>query len=83
MSDKPAFEEDAFQALEKDFQDVVNELMGDKTLERYSIFYFCFIFNLSRDSNQCAIRALLEVASHLSTTPRWRNPAKCLSQRHK
>ena len=34
MSDKPAFEEDAFQALEKDFQDVVNELMGDKTLER-------------------------------------------------
>ena len=34
MSDKLAFEEDAFQALEKDFQDVVNELMGDKTLER-------------------------------------------------
>ena len=29
-----------------------------------------------------AIRARLGVARHLSTTPRWGNPAKCLSQRH-
>jgi len=34
MAEKPAFEEDAFQALEKDFQEVVNELMGDRTLEK-------------------------------------------------
>ena len=27
-------------------------------------------------------QARLEVASHLSTTPRWGNPAECLSQRH-
>ena len=27
-------------------------------------------------------RARLGVASHLSTTPRWGNPANCLSQRH-
>nr|CAB3228189.1 coiled-coil domain-containing protein 147 [Phallusia mammillata] len=39
MSEKPAFEEDAFQALEKDFQDVVSELMGDKTLERFRVEY--------------------------------------------
>nr|XP_002129786.1 cilia- and flagella-associated protein 58 [Ciona intestinalis] len=39
MADKPAFEEDAFQALEKDFQDVVGELMGDKTLERFRVEY--------------------------------------------
>ena len=37
---------------------------------------------LSRESDQCAIRARLGVASHLSTTPRRGNPAKCLSQRH-
>ena len=28
------------------------------------------------------MQARLGVASHLSTTPRWGNPAKCLSQRH-
>uniref|UniRef100_H2ZK26 Cilia- and flagella-associated protein 58 central coiled coil domain-containing protein n=1 Tax=Ciona savignyi TaxID=51511 RepID=H2ZK26_CIOSA len=39
MSEKPAFEEDAFQALEKDFQEVVGELMGDKTLERFRVEY--------------------------------------------
>lgn len=33
-SGKTAFEEDAFQALEKDFQEVLGELMGDKTLEK-------------------------------------------------
>lgn len=36
MDSKPALEEDAFQALEKDFQEVLGELMGDKTLERYA-----------------------------------------------
>ena len=42
----------------------------------------CIFILLSRESDQCAIRARLGVASHLSTTPRWGNPAKCLSQRH-
>ena len=42
----------------------------------------CQFILLSRESDQCAIRARLGVASHLSTTPRWGNPAKCLSQRH-
>ena len=50
----------------------------------HSIFFtFSYIFILlSRESNQCAIRARLGVASHLFTTPRWGNPAKCLSKRH-
>ena len=49
------------------------------------LFYFlfsCIFILLSRESDQCAIRARLGVAGHLSTTPRWGNPAKCLSQRH-
>ena len=32
--------------------------------------------------SKCAMRARLGVASHLSTTPRWGNPAKCRSKRH-
>ena len=43
----------------------------------------CIFILLSRESDQCVIRARLGVASHLSTTPRWGNPAKCLSQLHK
>ena len=31
---------------------------------------------------QSAVRARLGVAGHLSTTPRWGNPVKCLSQQH-
>ena len=42
----------------------------------------CIFILLSRESDQCAIRARLGVAGHLSTTSRWGNPAKCLSQRH-
>ena len=37
---------------------------------------------LSRESDQCAVRARLGAAGHLSTTLRWGNPAKCLSRRH-
>ena len=45
------------------------------------VFVFCSIFIfLSRESDQYAVRARLGVASHLSTTPRWGNPTKCLSQ---
>ena len=44
--------------------------------------FSCIFILLSRESYQCAIRARLGVASHLSTTPRWGNPTKCLSQRH-
>jgi len=39
MAEKTAFDEDAFQALEKDFQEVVSELMGDKTLEKFRVEY--------------------------------------------
>ena len=46
------------------------------------LFVSCIFILLSRESDQCAIRARLGVADHLSTTPRWGNPAKCLSQRH-
>ena len=50
-----------------------------------NLFYFfsCIFILLSRESDQCAIRARLGAADHLSTTLRWGNPAKCLSQRHK
>ena len=42
------------------------------------IIVLCFVafITLSRESNQCAIRARLGVASHLSTTPRLGNPVK-------
>ena len=47
------------------------------------IYLFSSIITLpSRESDLCAIRARLGVASHLSTTPRRGNPAKRLSQRH-
>ena len=48
-----------------------------------NIFYFILLLFilLSRESDQCAVRARLGVADHLSTTPRWANPVKCLSQR--
>ena len=48
---------------------------------RYKLVSCIFVL-LSRKSDQCAIQARLGVASHLSTTPRWGNPAKCFSQRH-
>ena len=55
--------------------------------ESYLFVYLfsCILFILlSLESDQCTIQAArLGVASHLSTTPRWGNPAKCLSQRHK
>ncbi|PKU31625.1 hypothetical protein llap_18071 [Limosa lapponica baueri] len=36
---KPYLEESAFEALEKDFQEVINLLKGDKTLEKFRIEY--------------------------------------------
>ena len=43
----------------------------------HCIFFMfsCIFILLSRESDQCAIRAHLEVAIHLSTTSRWGNPA--------
>ncbi|XP_078588943.1 cilia- and flagella-associated protein 58-like [Branchiostoma floridae x Branchiostoma japonicum] len=38
-SEKPALEENAFEALERDFQEVLNELMGDKSLEKFRVEY--------------------------------------------
>ena len=42
-------------------------------------FLVAYFILLSRESDQCAIRARLGVAGHLSTTPRWENLAKCFS----
>ncbi|KFP23839.1 Coiled-coil domain-containing protein 147, partial [Colius striatus] len=38
-SGKPYLEESAFEALEKDFQEVISLLKGDKTLEKFRIEY--------------------------------------------
>ena len=44
------------------------------------MFVFCCVFILlSRESDQCAVRARLGVASHLSTTPRWGIPLSAFS----
>ena len=49
----------------------------------HCIFLFgCIFISLSRKSDQCTARAHLGVSRHLSTTPRWGNLVKCLSQRH-
>ena len=55
---------------------------GPYTIFNVFILFSCIFILLSRESDQCAIRARVGVASHLSTTPRWSNPAKCPSQRH-
>ena len=48
-----------------------------------SLFLFsCIFILLSRESDQCAMRARLGVAGHLSTTSGGGNPAECVSQRH-
>lgn len=39
MEDHLALEENAFEALEHEFQEVLNELMGDKSLERFRVEY--------------------------------------------
>ncbi|KFQ44776.1 Coiled-coil domain-containing protein 147, partial [Nestor notabilis] len=39
QSCKPYLDENAFEALEKDFQDVINHLKGDKALEKFQIEY--------------------------------------------
>ena len=51
-----------------------------RTLLLCFYLFSCIFILLSRESDQCAIRARLGVAGHLSTTPRWGNPAKCLFQ---
>ena len=48
----------------------------------YFLYFRSIFILLSRESDHSAIPARLEVANHLSTTPRWGNPDKCLSQRH-
>ena len=59
---------------------VANPLATRLTYGKIDTFFFSSIFILlSRESDQCATRARLGVASHLSTTPRWGNPANCLS----
>ena len=47
---------------------------------KFCICILLHIYPPKRESDQCAIRARLGVTSHLSTTPRWRNSAKCFSQ---
>ena len=58
------------------------KLVVELVFTAFSLVVGCVFILLSRESDQSAIRARLGVASHLSTTPRWGNPAKCLSQRH-
>ena len=48
----------------------------------FFLFFCCIFILLSQENDQCAIQARLGVANHLSTTPRWGNPAECFSQRH-
>ncbi|KAG8135654.1 hypothetical protein E2320_008662 [Naja naja] len=37
--DKPVIEENVFEALEKDFQEVISELTGDQSLEKFRVEY--------------------------------------------
>jgi len=39
FKEKPAIEENAFEALERDFQEVLGELLGDKSLEKFRVEY--------------------------------------------
>ena len=48
----------------------------------WTIYFSRIFLLLLRKNHQCAVRARSGVASHLSTTPRWGNPAKCFSQPH-
>ena len=48
----------------------------------FFIIFSCIFILLSRESDQSTIQARLGVASYLSTTPRCKNLAKCLSQRY-
>ena len=63
-----------------------NQFRSRKTQQEtfaIAIYLFsCIFVLLSRESDQSAIRARLGVASHLSATQRWGNPAKCLSHQH-
>ena len=66
-------------------------LLASKLLQKYlavagwrnlNYYYYWHIYPPITRKRLSAIRARLEVAGHLSTTLRWRNPVKCLSQRH-
>ena len=46
------------------------------------IYYYWHIYPPITRKRRSAVRARLGVAGHLSTTLRWGNPVKCLSQRH-
>ena len=45
-----------------------------KAVTQLIIDFGCIFIFLSQESNQCAIRARLGVARHMSTTPRWGIP---------
>ena len=45
-------------------------------------FYYWHIYSPLTRKRRSAVRARLGVAGHLSTTLRWGNSVKCLSQRH-
>ena len=64
---------------------IILNVSGNEIVVTKSIIFFvfsCIFILLSRARDQCAVRARLGVAGHLSTTPRWGNSAKCCSQRH-
>ena len=53
------------------------------SLPNYLFIYYWHIYPPITRKRRSAVRARLGVAGHLSTTLRWGNPVKCLSQRHK
>ena len=65
----------------KAFDTVFHKILLQKLYLFFLYLFGCIFILLSRESDQCAIRARLGVAGHLSITPRWGNTGKCLSQR--
>ena len=54
----------------------------DDLASSFFYYYYWHIYPPITRKRRSAARARLGVAGHLSTTLRWGNPVKCLSQRH-
>ena len=63
-----------------------HEEMKTKRLKSELGDFFCILLHIyppiTRKRSKRYISSLIGVARYLSTTPRWGNPSKCLSQRH-
>ena len=60
----------------------VMEPVGKTASEKVFLYLVAYLSSYHEKAIKATYRARLGVASHLSTTLRWGNPAKCLSQRH-